>query len=229
MRKFGLYQNLKKNLENSYDVGDMDLSGRTKYTNCISHQFVIDTMTKTKHGRLGSWFQRQFMYSTLMTSIVFGIVAGLISVFIGLFIVSSVLIAGGGIAVLFFGVLLAVGPGGPKFSETLLGELMNLKSDELGREDYPYVRIAMNSVTSWTTFAMIVGFVFLVSAPWAGPLSELVVGSLAMFGESVLWSPMVWLMQIWPPFGAVYISLMIPFIFIIIPGTLYFGINRIRA
>ena len=228
LRYFGRYWTLKKTLEASFDVSDVDLSGRTEYANCFSQRWVIDNMTRTKHGRIGGWFQRQMMYSTLLTVIWFGILIGSFGFIFGIFIVSAFMLLGGALLIFSFGALIAVGPGGPKYSEELLLALAVLNQDEYKKGDYAYLRVALKSVTIWTILSLIIGSVFLVSAPYGTLLFDTIGVAVLLFGDALLWGPMFGLFEVWPPLGVLYISLMTPFIFIIIPLIVYLIYRRIK-
>ncbi|MHA3964165.1 MAG: hypothetical protein AM325_011585 [Candidatus Thorarchaeota archaeon SMTZ1-45] len=228
LRYFRKYWTLKRTLEDSFDVSDVDLSGRTEYGNCFSHKWVIENMTRTKHGRIGGWFQRQMMYSTLITVIWFGILIGSFGLVFGIFLISAYMLAGGALLIFFFGALIAVGPGGPKYSEELLLALAVLNQDEYQKGDYAFLRIALKSVTLWTVLSFIIGGTFLVSAPYGTLLFDTLGGAVLVFGDALLWGPMFILFDVWPPIGILYISLMTPFIFVIIPLTFYIIYRRMR-
>jgi hypothetical protein len=229
LRYFGRYWTLKRTLEDSFDVSDVELSGRTEYTNCFSHRWVIENMTRTKHGRIGGWFQSQLMYSTLLTVLWFGILLGSFGILFGMFIVSALMLIGGALLVFFFGAIIAVGPGGPKYSEELLLALTALNQDEYQKGDYAYLRVALKSITVWTILSLIVGIAFLVSAPYGTLLFDLSGGAFLVFGDILLWGPMFSLFGVWPPLGILYISLVTPFIFMIIPLIFYLMYRRMRV
>ena len=228
LRYFGKYWTLKRTLEDSFGVSDVDISGRTEYSNCFSQQWVIDNMTKTRHGRVGDWFQRQMMYSTLTTLIWFGILVGSLGFLIGLFIVSALLLAGGAILLFFFGSLIAVGPGGPKYSEELLLALTEINQEEYRKGDYAYLRVALKSITLWTILSFIIGGTFLLSAPYGTLIFDIMGSAFLVFGDALLWGPMFTLFEVWPPIGVIYISLVTPLIFIIFPLFFYLLYRRMR-
>ncbi|MFX1559294.1 MAG: hypothetical protein ACFFBL_01780 [Promethearchaeota archaeon] len=227
-RYFRKYWTLKRTLEASFDVNDVDLSGNTEYANCFSQQWVIENMTRTKHGRIGGWFQNQMMYSTLITVIWFGILVGSFGFIFGIFLVSAYMLLGGAVLIFFFGSLIAMGPGGPKYSEELLLALSALDEDEYQKGDYAYFRVALRSVTLWTILSFIIGGVFLVSAPYGTLLFDIVGNAFLVFGDTLLWGPMFQLFEVWPPIGILYISLITPFTFIIIPLIFYLMYRRMR-
>jgi hypothetical protein len=214
LRYFGRYWTLKRTLEDSFDVSDVELSGRTEYTNCFSHRWVIENMTRTKHGRIGGWFQSQLMYSTLLTILWFGVLLGSFGILFGMFIVSALMLIGGALLVFFFGSMLA---------------LSALNQDEYQKGDYAYLRVALKSITVWTILSLIVGIAFLVSAPYGTLLFDLSGGAFLVFGDILLWGPMFSLFGVWPPLGILYISLVTPFIFMIIPLIFYLMYRRMRV
>ena len=229
LRYFRRYWTLKRTLEDSFDVSDMDLSGRTEYSNCYSQQWVVENMTKTRHGRIGGWFQQQMMYSTLITLVWFGILLGAFGLLFGMFIVSALMLVGGALLIFFFGTLIAVGPGGPKYSEELLLALTILDRDEYRKGDYAYLRVALKSITLWATLSLIIGSMFLISAPYGTLLFDTAGVAFLAFGNALLWGPMFALFEVWPPLGILYISLATPFMFLIIPLIFYLIYRRIRV
>lgn len=228
LRYFGKYWTLKRTLEDSFDVSDVDVSGRTEYANCFSQQWVIENMIRTKHGRIGGWFQRQMMYSTLITVLWFGILLGSFGLLFGLFIVNAFLLLGGALLIFFFGSIIAVGPGGPKYSEELLLALTALNQDDYQKGDYAYLRVALKSIVLWTILSLIIGITFLISAPYGTLLFDTIGGAFLVFGDALLWGPMFVLFEVWPPIGILYISLVTPFIFLIIPLIFYIMYRRMR-
>ncbi|MFW9953944.1 MAG: hypothetical protein ACFFD3_05255 [Candidatus Thorarchaeota archaeon] len=228
LRYFPKYRIVSSYLRESFDVSNMDFSGNTAYPDCFSHDWVVDLFTKKRHGRLGNWFQRQLFYSTLFTSLWFGIIAGVSSILFGLLIVSALLAIGAGVVIFFFGAIIAMGPGGPKYSQELLLELYSLDRQKLSKEDYAFVKVAIRSVSQWTLLSLVIAIVFLLSAPFGTLLFDTIGIALLQFGEAILWGPMFNLFEVWAPLGVIYISLVAPFIFIIIPLVLYLIYRRTR-
>ncbi|MGY5856159.1 MAG: hypothetical protein RTS72_06115, partial [Candidatus Thorarchaeota archaeon] len=187
-----------------------------------------ENMTRTKHGRIGGWFQNQMMYSTLITVLWFGIIIGSLGFLFGLFIVSALRLVGGALIIFFFGSLIAVGPGGPKYAEELLLALTALNQDEYQKGDYAFLRVALKSITLWTILSFIIGGTFLISAPYGTLLFDTVGGAFLVFGDVLLWGPMFVLLEVWPPIGILYISLVTPFIFLIIPLIFYLMYRRLK-
>ncbi|RDE11990.1 MAG: hypothetical protein C4K47_09165 [Candidatus Thorarchaeota archaeon] len=228
LRRFGRYKVLRTTLENQFDVSNLDLSGRTEYSNCFSHQWYIDIMRTTKHGRIGEWFQRQMTDRTIATFLWFAVLLGSAAMILGMVLISSIRLLQAGLLVLLFTLIVMVGSGGVNISEELLIALLRIKQDEYRRDDYPYVRIGMRTIVTWSVFCLVVGIVFLISAPFNSLLLDLVGTGVVLFGDAVLWGPMFSLFNVWAPLGVVYISLVVPFIFIIIPVTIYMLYQRIR-
>ena len=228
LRHFGTYRSINRYLKENFDVNDLDFSGKTAYTDCFSHEWVMDNFSRKKHNKIGNWFQNQLLYSTLFTSLWFGIAVGVVGMLIGVLVVSSLLVLGFGLFIFFFGAIIAMGPGGPKYSEELLLDLNKIDKQRYSREDYPYVKIAVRSITQWTVLSLIIGGIFALSAPFGTLLFDVSGAIFLQFGDLVLWGPMFQLFGIFAPLGVIYIALVIPFIFIIIPLTLYILYKRIR-
>ncbi|RDE17764.1 MAG: hypothetical protein C4K49_01315 [Candidatus Thorarchaeota archaeon] len=228
LRKVGKFRSLGKTIEGKFDVKGLDLSGRTEYADCFSHDWYIRHMTGTQHGRMGEWFQRQMMERTIATFLWFGVLLGCSAMLIGLLVFSSLRLLQVGALVLFFAVLLVIGSGGVNVSEQLLAALLQAKPDEYRRDDYAYVRISIRTIMTWSLFCLAVGIVFLVSAPFDTLLFDVLGTGIMLFGDAVLWGPMLRLFLVWAPLGVIYISLVVPFIFIIVPLVIYSAYRRIR-
>lgn len=228
LRKVGQFRSLGKTLEKKFDVKGLDLSGRTDYSDCFSHDWYIRYMTGTQHGRIGEWFQRQLMDRTIATFLWFGVILGSAASLIGLLLFSSLRLLQVGALVLFFALLLIMGSGGVSISEQLLTALLRAKQEEYRRDDYAYVTVAIRTIMTWGLFSLVVGAVFLVSAPFDTLLFDVLGTGIMLFGDALLWGPMLALFVVWAPLGVIYISLVIPFIFIIIPVAIYSAYRRIR-
>jgi hypothetical protein len=215
-------------LEENFDTSGFDLTGNTAYTDCFSHEWVVDKFSRVQHNKFGLWFQQQFLYSTLFTSLWFGIVMGVSAMLFGVLVLSSLLTLGWGIFIFFFGALIAMGPGGPKYAEELLLDLSKISKLELSREDYPFVKIALRSIGQWSALSLTIGTVFLVSSPFGTLLFDVLGGVIVNFGELFLWGPMFQLFDVFLPLGIIYIALVIPLIFIILPLFLYIIYKRVR-
>jgi len=228
LRKFGKFGALSATLREEFDVKDLDLSGRTEYADCFSHDWYIRHMTGTQHGRIGEWFQRQMMDRTIATFLWFGVILGSAAALIGMLIFSSLRLLQAGFLILFFAGLLIMGSGGVNISEQLLSALLQAKQEEYRRDDYPYVMIGIRTITTWSLFSLAVGVVFLLSAPFDTLLFDVLGTGIMMFGNALLWGPMLSLFMVWAPLGIIYISLAIPFTFIIVPLAFYSAYRRIR-
>ncbi len=228
LRRLRQYRALSASLEKRFDVTGLDLSGRTEYADCFSHDWYVRHMTQTQHGRIGEWFQRQMMDRTEATFLWFSLILGSAAMLVGMLIFSSLRLLQAGFFVLFVAILLIMGSGGVSISDQLLSALLKVKQEDYRRDDYPYVSVGIRIVKTWTIFSLAVGVVFLVSAPFDTLLFDVVGTVIMLFGNAVLWGPMLVLFGVWLPLGVIYISLVVPFIFIIIPLALYTVYQRIR-
>jgi hypothetical protein len=228
LRRYGRYKVLKATLEKQFDVSGLDLSGRTEYSSCYSHSWYIENIRASKHGRIGDWFQRQLFDRTIATLLWFGMVLGSAAAIVGILLISSIRLLQAGLLVLFFAFILVIGSSGVNVSEELFAALLKIKQEEYRRDDYPYVRMGMRIIMTWTMFSLIIGVVFLISAPFDTLLFDLVGTGIVLFGDALLWGPMFALFKGWAPLGLVYIALAVPFIFIIIPLAFYTLYQRVR-
>jgi hypothetical protein len=226
LRKLEAYSRLMGSIAREFDVKNVDFSGKTKYTDCISHEWIIDNSVRKKHSRLGLMFQEHLFNSTLAAALWVGYAIGIgYAVILALIFTRSIETVGLSIVVFVFGFFILLGPGSVKISEELLDELMKHEAEELCVADYVYTAISFSTVKNWLVKSGILGIVVLVVSPFANLIPTSLAAAVSIFTVFVVWNPGLFLAQIWYPLALIYMAGILPAIFIVI----WTALSRFRA
>jgi hypothetical protein len=215
-RRLSDYSYLRDRLQDTYAIEDIDLSGNTEYANCFAQEWVYDSLSTRKHGRMGKAFQSYLMNSTLIAAIWIGLFMGLISVIVGLLFIEGIQLFGMAIFVVAIGLGLAVGPGEPRISEDLLQAMLEVEYKKLCENDYPYVVVAVSSIRKWSAITFICGILFLVASPFAESIPVTIAWLLSFISDVLFWGPAIFLLEISVIIAIIYIAIIVPLVFIII-------------
>ena len=212
-------------IADQYDVQTLDLSGKTEYVRCKSHDWVMDNMIRRKHGRIGTWFQEHLHDNTLGAALCIGFAVGMAAIILGLIFIRSIEIAGMSIIVFAVGALIIIGPGGPKVSEELLLSIEKYSIEELCNEDFVYVKISYDSIKNWLLTSGILGAAIIIVSPWAELIPIGLAVAVSVFSEYILWAPALLLAEIWFPLSLMYLAAVIPILILVVMTI----IQRIRG
>jgi hypothetical protein len=196
MRKIKTHRRLQSNLRERYDVDGLDLSGRTRYASCFSHGWVMDNISKQSHSRFGVMLQEHLANNTLIAGIWIGIVVGLSSMFLTFFLVQSLRAIGTVIVIFVIGLMIALGPSGPRYSEDLLDAVSDNEIDELNAQDFVYVKLANETIQRSVILNFILAVLFIVLAPWGALLPSLLAQGIAFITVYLVWEPALFLLGI---------------------------------
>lgn len=205
-RKMAIHQKLQQNLEETYDVSNLDLSGNTQYARCYSHKWVIDNVTKKSHSKIGSLFQDHLANNTLLAAIWIGIIVGTSSIIIVLLFIESMRTIGTVVVIFILGALIALGPGGPRYSENLLDAVLNNEITDLNAHDFVYVKIANDTIRKSVIINASLGLLFILISPWAEMLPTLLALGIAFVTVYLIWEPALVLMNIHLALALVYVA-----------------------
>jgi hypothetical protein len=210
LRNLSRYTYLRNRLEDTYAIDDIDLSGKTEYTNCFAQEWVYETTTLRKHGRVGSAFQSQLMSNTLSIAIVIGLFMGLVSVIIGMLFIRGIEAIGMAVLVIAVGLAIILGPGEPRVSEDLLKAMLAVEYRRLCENDYPYIVVAVNSIKKWGLITLFVGIAFIMITPFAEAVPLSLAWFLSFVSDIFFWQPALFLMEISAPIAIIYLASIIP-------------------
>ncbi len=212
IRKIPEFSAFQTRLEETYDVTEIDLSGETEYTNCFAHEWVYDNMTIRKHGRMGNAFQSYLMSNTLAAAIWIGLLMGMISVIVGFLFIEGIQTLGVAIVVFMAGILVMIGPGEPRVSEELLDALIAAEYSRLCKNDFVYVKIAVDSIKKWGIINLMIGISCIAIFPVGDLVPSAIAWSIAAFSNLLLWGPAFFLADFSLLLALLYLAGVIPFL-----------------
>ncbi|MCF2136520.1 MAG: hypothetical protein K9W43_04685 [Candidatus Thorarchaeota archaeon] len=223
--KLRQYSEFETKLADAFDTTDLDLTGETAYVRCISHEWAMDNISRRKYGKFSKKFHELMTDNTLFGAMLVGIFAGTSSILIGLSFVEGSSVLGASLGVILIGIVVLIGPGDPKVSSTFLDDLMKTDMQNLCKEDYVYVHLAVNSITEWLKITAIIGAVFIIISPWAEMVPTILAGSLTFVVTTMIFNPALAIAAVNFPLAFLYMTMMAVLLFYFIPRTI---IRRIR-
>ena len=206
LRKYREYQELQNQLSKTYDVTRLDLNGDTQYASCFSHDWVMKNITKKSHSRLGSILQDYLADSTLIAGMGIGFVIFISSILLTLLFVESLRAVGSIIFIFLVGVLVAVGPGDPRYAENLLDAVLENEKKELNAQDFVYVKIANETIKRFAILNIIIAALLIAISPWGDMLPYLLAQGIALFTAKIIWEPALLLLEYNVGFALFYIA-----------------------
>ncbi len=209
IRKIRAHRGLQHQLEQKYDVSYLDVSGNTRYVSCYSHNWVMENITKSTHSRFGAMLQDHLANNTLLAGIWIGLIVGTSSMILTMLLVESLRTVGTVIIIFMFGVVIAVGPGGPRYSEHLLDAVLENEIADLNAQDFVYVKIANDTIRHAVVVNIVLATVFIVLSPWGHLLPAALAGVIAVFTVNILWEPATFLLDINIGAAILYIAFII--------------------
>ncbi|MHA1770354.1 MAG: hypothetical protein ACTSYL_00375 [Candidatus Thorarchaeota archaeon] len=214
------YSEFKSKLAETFDVTDLDLTGETAYVRCVSHEWAMDNISRRKYGKMSKKIHELLADNTLFGAIMVGIFAGISSILIGLSFVEGSSVLGASLGIILLGAAVLIGPGDPKVSSTYLDKIMETDMQDLCKEDYVYVNLAVNNITGWLKISAIVGIMFIIISPWADMVPTIIAGGLSLVVTALIFNPALAIAAISFPLAFLYMTVMAVLLFYFIPRTI---------
>ena len=211
MRKVRQHRGLQSQLQETYDVSNLDTSGSTRYVSCFSHKWVMENITTKSHSRFGALLQEHLANNTLLAVMWIGFIVGISSLLLTLLLVQSLRAIGTVIVIFLIGAMVAIGPSGPRSSENLLDAILKNQIDGLNAQDFVYVKIANDTIQRAAILNVILASVFIIIAPWGDILPILLAQGIAIITVGLIWEPAVLLMSFNIALALFYIAAFIGF------------------
>ncbi len=155
-----------------FNPEEVDITGREKYTRCVSHKWVMKNLihgdyTKSE-GTLGDFVSEK----TVGGTIVVGLLLGSIPV-IGVYLLfQSFVIVGAALVAVFAAVFVVRSPGDVGVSYHLLSYLSEEDQSLLSKGDLAYALISSNRIKLWIRYLLIIAAVSFVISPWGESLPD---------------------------------------------------------
>ena len=220
MRRAMSYTQFRRQLEDTFDVSQLDLSGETEYVRCVSHEWTMDNVSRRKYGKVFRGINELMSENTLFGTIVVAIFAGVSSVLIGLALVEGAIALGAAFGAFFITGIVVIGPGDAKVSQEYLEAIMKTDAQRLCSEDYVYVNLAVNSIRSWLKISLAFGLLLIVVSPWADLLPTVVAGVLSLVVTVLIFEPAMAIAPVNFPLAFLYMVIMGVLLFYLIPRTI---------
>jgi hypothetical protein len=135
-----------------------------------------------------------------------GLIVGTSSMLLTLLLVQSLRTIGTVIVIFVVGALIALGPGGPRYSEGLLDAVMKNQIENLNAQDFVYVKLANDTIRRAIIANIVLASVFIITAPWGDMLPTLLAQGVAVFTVNLIWEPAFFLLNINIAFALIYIA-----------------------
>lgn len=222
------YIRLQKRMDVFLDTSDLDLSGETEYTDCVSHTWVNENVIRTPHGKLGRYLQEFLMDKTLFAMMGIGIVLSLSVLIVAVFFMASLIAFGPSAIVFLVGALVIMGPGEAKMSELLLAKVSEQEFSQLNQEDYVYVRLAVRSVRRWLRISGLIGISFIVISPIGEDLPATLAWLFVTISNTLIFDPALVANDLWFPLAFFYVISTSVLLIYIIPKVIIAALRRIR-
>lgn len=206
LRKIRQHSELQQSIREKFDVSSLDLTGNTRYVSCYSHNWVMNNISRKSHSRIGAILQDHLADNTLLAGMWIGFVVVTSSMIITILFVESLRAIGTVVVIFLVGSLIALGPGGPRYSESLLDAVMKIKIDELNAQDYVYVKIANDTIKRSIAVNVLLALVFILISPWAEILPILLAQGIAFLTVYLIWEPASLFLNINIAFAIIYIA-----------------------
>lgn len=170
---------LAAHFSSEFDIDALDISGRVKYTRCMSHRWVMKNVVHGDYSKgersLGDFVGE----NTLMGTLLVGIVMGSLPVLLVFVMFQSFVIAGASMVTIVAAVFVIRSPGEVGVSYDLLSYLNEQDSRELEKGDFAYAKISTNRIRRWEKTLLAIGIATLIIAPWGELLPDVVALALA--------------------------------------------------
>lgn len=219
---------LQEKMECFFNTADIDLSGKTEYTDCFSHAWVTENVIRTPHGRLGSHLQELLRDKTLFAMMGIGIGLSLSLLIVVVFFMASLIAFGPAAIVFLVGALVIVGPGEAKMSELLLAKVSEQEFSQMNQEDYVYVSLAVRSIGRWLRISGLIGISFIVISPLGENLPAKLAWLVAIFSNTLLFDPALVANDLWFPLAFFYLISMSVLLIYIIPKVIIALLRKLR-
>jgi hypothetical protein len=104
------------------------------------------------------------------------------------------------------GVLIAVGPGGPRYSENLLDAVGEYEITDLKAQDFVYVKIANDTIMKSAIITLTLGILFIAISPWGDLLPMVLAQVISIFVLYLIFNPAMTLLNFNFVLAVIYIA-----------------------
>lgn len=147
-------------------IGEPDISGKTKYTNCGSHQWLMKNVIHGDYLKSAEGFRNFMMNRTLTGTLVLGMILGLIPVIAVYLLFQSYQLIGTSLILVVLSVFIVLGPGDLEVSVQLVRWQTEQEYSALDMGDLAYARISQKAMKNWIMKLSVIGVICFILSPW---------------------------------------------------------------
>jgi len=164
-RMIGL-KTLLVTVKSKFDDDEADKSYERGYAHCISHQWAVEYMARSKESSIGNSIRNFINDRTVFGFFVMGALIFPTTATIVVLFCRTFAFLGASVAVLIIAVFLIRTSDSVRASYGLLSWLRTRDASELKENDVAFVNEALNSLSNWRMKLIIIALLSLVAAPW---------------------------------------------------------------
>ncbi|MFX0044276.1 MAG: hypothetical protein ACFE8Z_00370 [Candidatus Hermodarchaeota archaeon] len=207
-----------------FNPDEVDISGRRKYTRCLSHRWFMKNIVHGDYLKSGEGLSDFVGQNTLSGTMLVGMLLGVVPMILVYIFIQSFTLAGASLAVVMIAVFIVRSPGEVEISYDLLGYLTEQELSELKIGDLAYAKLSHRRITLWMRTLLLIGVVSIIVSPWGELIPEAVAFSVAALFE-------FFMTQVFVPVAAFSYPLALLLYICAIPLSLtliYLVLSRIR-
>ncbi|MGV9103771.1 MAG: hypothetical protein ACOC3C_06625 [Candidatus Thorarchaeota archaeon] len=192
--KLNSYSQLLSHFKDHFDFDKLNISDNAEYTECFSHRWVMKEIMTPHPSRLTGLFQDYVRENTLSASLAIGFILASSSMILVLILLGVVRALGFALPVFAIGMVLSLGSTSVNESEQLLNEVQSVFPSDIVVEDYPYVKIAYDTLRRWVMLSAAIGVGLLLISPFGEYVPTVMAYIVAQATRFVLWEPALFLL-----------------------------------
>jgi hypothetical protein len=160
--------------EERFDLDEVDISGKKKYSNCISHHWVMRNVVRGDYSKSGESLSDFVGENTMMGTILVGIAIGIGPVLLVLVMFESFFVAGASLITVLIAVFLIRPSGEVVVSYDLLSYLIEQEPSKYKKGDWAYAAISSNRIKRWSHTLILIAVISFALAPFGEILPDIV-------------------------------------------------------
>ncbi|MFW9845515.1 MAG: hypothetical protein ACFFD6_02105 [Candidatus Thorarchaeota archaeon] len=151
--------------EEQFDVEEVDISGNKKYTNCMSHDWVMRNVVRGDYSKSGESLSDFVGENTVVGTMLVGIAMGMGPVLLVLVMFQSFVVAGASLVTVLVAAFIVRPSGEVGVSYDMLSFLAEQEPSKFKMGDWAYAVISSNRIKKWSTILLLIALASFVLAP----------------------------------------------------------------
>ncbi|MFX1273138.1 MAG: hypothetical protein ACFFAX_15750 [Promethearchaeota archaeon] len=210
--RVGRMETLLSTFEERFDVNDVDISGNKKYTNCLSHHWVIRNVVRGDYLKSGESLSDFIGENTMVGTMLVGLGMGIGPVLLVLVMFESFFIAGAAMVTVLIAVFIIRPSGEVGVSYELLTYLVEQEPTEFKMGDWAYAMVSSNRIKRWAYTLILIAVFSFALAPIGDILPDAVGLAIATYFAVFMQQIYFPLAAISPPLALVSFIISVPLV-----------------